>query len=206
MMNEIFRNPCRPDAEPEQGALPDGRRWRPAVEAQEVPLDLAYAPPILYLFGIAGVGKTFIGQLITSRSDYRAYDADIDFSPEMHRTIREGRAFTDEMRQEYYAHVARRILELRQDAPRLVVMQGTYKQWCRDIITDAVRDAELVHVVADPKLVEERLIRRGNQISPGYAAMILKIFEDPVGRYKELFNNESAREVILQLNRFYGRS
>ena len=55
-------------------------------------------PDYVFLFGLAGAGKTYCGRLIAEELGYFSYDLDVDCTPQMRAAIAEGRPFTDQMR------------------------------------------------------------------------------------------------------------
>ncbi len=85
-------------------------------------------PNILFLFGLSGAGKTFCGHLLSDRLGYFCYDLDRDCTPAMQEAIALGRPFTEEMRDEFFKIVCRRIEELKGEHSKLVVMQAAYKE------------------------------------------------------------------------------
>jgi len=61
-------------------------------------LDLAKAPATLFFFGLAGSGKSFVGDLIGELANWHVYHADDDLTDEMRLALDEQRAFTNPMR------------------------------------------------------------------------------------------------------------
>jgi adenylylsulfate kinase-like enzyme len=57
-----------------------------------------HQPPYVFLYGVAGVGKSFCAELLARRLGYKSYDLDQHVTPAMQAAAREGRSFTDEMR------------------------------------------------------------------------------------------------------------
>ena len=156
---------------------------------------------IVFLFGVAGVGKNWVAERLRDRMGYYFYDADIDLTPVMRAAITAKEHFTDSMRDEFFALIARRIAELRKIHPKLVVAQAAYKQRNRDYLSRAVPGLKFIWVRAPNELIIERLGRRGDWISPEYAAQIYRNFEPPKLPCLVIENDGGEARVLDQLQR-----
>jgi gluconate kinase len=157
--------------------------------------ELYEMPRVVFLFGLAGVGKTFCGELIASRLGYFCYDLDADCTPAMREAISRGLPFTDAMRDEFFLIVCRRIEELKKLHRKLIVMQAVYKERHRALITSRFPDVRMVWVDAPQHLIEERLRSRAGEASVEYANRIRANFEFPVDGPR-LVNDTSEPEEI----------
>jgi gluconokinase len=166
-------------------------------------LDLSVAPSVLFLFGLAGSGKTFVGELLGRLSGRYVYEADQDLTPAMTGAIATGAPFTDAMRDEFFLIVATRINELRRAHRNLIVTQATYKQRHRDLIKAQVEHAAFIHITALDSIVIERLISRGDNITPEYATVMRANFEAPSSDCPTISNNGTAEEIIRQVALLY---
>lgn len=168
-----------------------------------VSLDLSQAPAVIYFFGLAGGGKTYVADVLARLSGRHAYHADKDLTPEMRQAVVERRTFTPEMRDRYFEIVVTRILELRRSFGPLLVTQATYKKIHRERIASQVPDLEFVQIVAPDELIVERLQRRGDFVTPGYAATIRANFEPPPEDSKTLINDEDEQKIVNEIKRIY---
>lgn len=155
-------------------------------------------PHTVFLYGLAGAGKSYVGWIIAERFGYSPYDLDKDLTSAMRQAIVAKVPFTDEMRDEYFDVVIRRIGELKTLHPRLVVMQGAYKERHRNKVRDAHSDVEFVWVDAPEALIRQRLTVRGDVVSPEYAATIAANFEVPPEGSIRLLNDNSARDELAK--------
>ena len=171
----------------------------------EPQLDLSNAPSVLYFYGLAGAGKSYVADLISKLSKLPVYHADDDLTPEMKTALDEKRPFTDEMRDRYFAIVAKRILGLKSRHKQLIVTQATYKQRHREYLKSMVPDMDLIWVTANESSIKERLRARKNGVGPDSAAALLRDFEIPSSGVKTIVNEEDDDYIIAQINRLYGK-
>lgn len=159
-------------------------------------------PPYTFLFGVAGVGKTYGGEAISQQLGIASYDLDQDMTHAMRCAIAEGRPFTDEIRDEFFAVVCQRISEVKARHPRCVFMQGAYRQKHRELVTAQHPDLVFVLVDAPEELILKRLHGRGNKVSREYAATLRSSFEAPPQDTPVLRNDTCTRGELVE--RFKG--
>ena len=169
-------------------------------------LNLETAPSTLLLFGLAGSGKSFVGDLIADLAGWHVYHADDDLTPEMIDALNKQQAFTQKMRDDYFAYIVENIKSLQKKYPRLVVTQGTYKQKHRDYLLACLEDIELICVESSLELVTQRLRTRKQGISLASATALQQDFEAPGTSTRVLTNNAGKNEIIRQLNAFFAAS
>lgn len=136
-------------------------------------------PRLLFLFGVSGAGKTFVGDLISSKLGYFHYDLDQDLTPAMRGAIAEKRSFTEDERDEYFEVVRGRVQEMARQHRRVVFTQGAYKERHRDFLRRHIPDLRTIWVKAPLEVVQDRLQTRAGGVSSDYADMIARNFEAP---------------------------
>ncbi len=136
-------------------------------------------PRLLFLFGVSGAGKTFVGDLISSELGYFHYDLDQDLTPAMRTAIAEKRSFTDAERDEYFEVVRARVEEIAQQYSQVVFTQGAYKERHREFLRRHIPDLRTIWVKAPREVVHDRLRARAGGVSSDYADMIARNFETP---------------------------
>jgi gluconokinase len=154
---------------------------------------------LIYLFGLPAAGKNYVGQVLAEEFGYTFYDGDLDLPPEMRAAVREGRPFTDEMRDRFYAALIDRIAALRREHPNLAFCQATFKERHRRLIADAFPNLVFVLVEADEDVRMARLARGVNPVTVEYARRIAAFFEPPGHPHYVIRNNGERREVAWQL-------
>ncbi len=166
-------------------------------------LDLSKAPSSIFLFGLSGSGKSYIGNLISRLEGWCVYHADDDLTPEMLQALEECRPFTSQMRDDYFKIVIQRINQLHETYDRLVITQAVYKEKHRQLLIENCGDLEMVCVDADDMTIARRLNKRGHGCRAESAAVLRRDFESPCGQYKILVNDGDDEKIIRQLNAFY---
>ena len=163
-------------------------------------LNLNSAPKILFLFGLSGSGKSYIGDLIGQKTDRYVYHADEDITEEMILALKEQRPFTESMRDQYFPIIAEKIVSLCQEHNAIVVTQGVYKQRHREYLEAQLSDLEMIFVDAGDAHISERLSTRGDGITDESAAALRKDFELPPERIKVIVNEGGEEVIVAQLN------
>ncbi len=153
----------------------------------------------LYLFGLPAAGKNYVGQVLAEEFGYTFYDGDLDLTDELRDAVRDGRPFTDPMRDRFYAALVTRIAELRHDHPDLAFCQATFKERHRAQMAAAFPDVVFVLVEAGEAVRLARLAVGGNPVTVDYAQRITAFFEPPQHVHFVIHNEGSREEVVGQL-------
>lgn len=157
---------------------------------------------VFFLFGLLGAGKNFVGKIFAEEFSFTFYDADQDLTPAMKDAIANHRQFTEEMRDEYFEIVIRRIAPLKQEHQKLVVAQALFKNRNRGQIMLHFPEIKFVWVQADELLLVKRLgERQGHRADTRYGEIVNQLFEIPNIPHEILINNEGKEEVIQQIAR-----
>jgi gluconate kinase len=153
---------------------------------------------LIYLYGLAGAGKNYVGGVLEDTFGFTFYDADLDLTDELREAVRTRQPFTDAMRDRYFAVIIRRIGELVPAIPFLAFGQATFKERHRQQILAAYPDTIFVLVTADFALRMERLRRGNNPISADYARQIDRFFEPPQHPTYHIDNSGARADVADQ--------
>jgi gluconokinase len=155
-------------------------------------------PPVLFLFGLSGAGKSWVGDLISVHTGWPVYHADADITAQMRQALADARPFTDAMRDDYFARLPAYIQSHRQPGRPLIVTQGAYKRRHRDQLKMQVPGLELIWVDAPPELILQRLEQRGQGIRAASAAALFSDFEAPAGTYCRIMNDGDNNRILQQ--------
>ncbi|MHB1947156.1 MAG: shikimate kinase [Gammaproteobacteria bacterium] len=154
---------------------------------------------LIILFGLAGAGKSYAGEILANHFNYYFWDADGALPEKMRESVHNKQAFTQEMRDEFISLMIDKIKDLCETHQNLVVSQALYKETNRNEIKKYFPDALFIHVKSDPAIVLQRLKDRNDWVDPTYADQIAANFEEPQLPHKILINNQDEKAVIEQL-------
>lgn len=154
---------------------------------------------LIYLFGLPAAGKNYVGEVLADEFGYTFYDGDLDLTPEMRDAVREGRPFTEAMRDRFYTALVGRIAELHGVHPNLAFCQATFKERHRALIAAAHPDIVYVLVEADEAVRVARLAQGVTPVTVEYARLIADFFEPPRHPHFIIVNNAGHAEVLEQL-------
>ncbi|MDO8907684.1 MAG: AAA family ATPase [Pseudohongiella sp.] len=155
-------------------------------------------PPVLFLFGLSGAGKSYVGDLISVHTGWPVYHADIDITPQMRQALADARPFTDAMRDDYFARLPGYIQAHRQAGLPLIVTQGAYKRRHRNELKTRIPGLEPIWVDAPPELIIQRLEQRGQGIRAASAAALFSDFEAPADTHIRIVNDGDKNRVLQQ--------
>lgn len=156
------------------------------------------SPAVFFLYGLAGVGKSYVGEVLAKHFGYDIYHADQDLLPEMRLAVKEQRVFTDEMRDKFFKLVAENINRRINSGVSLVVTQAAYKKRHRDYLLQQVPGMKFIHVAAPDETIISRLKERGDPVTPEYAQTIRLNFEPPQSSAATIFNVGTDLELVEQ--------
>lgn len=155
---------------------------------------------VIYLFGLAGAGKNYVGDLLGKELGLAVYHADVDLTDEMRVAISEKRQFTDDMRNRYFEVVTDAIQSRLKLQSPLIVTQATYKARHRNFLEERLPGVFFIWIDAPEDVILKRLSARGDSVTPEYASKMRANFEAPDDSIPRLVNVGSEQEVLEQLS------
>src|SRR5262245_12060745 len=130
---------------------------------------------IIVIMGVAGAGKSTVGQLLARELHSEFLDGDSLHSPENIAKMTHGIPLTDADRAPWLAAIRRHILESFQGGESLVVAASALKRRYRDTLGCGVA-VTLVYLKGSEELIRERLELRKHHFMN--AQMLASQFED----------------------------
>lgn len=152
---------------------------------------------LIILFGLAGSGKTFVGQKLSDYSNFYFWDADEVITEAMKQCIHEKRSFTQEIRDEYFKIVIERIQLLYIQHKNIIVSQAFYKNKNREKILSEFPDCIFIQITSNFPILLDRLRKRNNSINAEYAKVISAHYEPPTHPYFIITNNVQNNPTLL---------
>src|SRR5579864_5347741 len=135
---------------------------------------------VIIVMGVAGAGKSTIGQLLEQRLGYEFHDAD-DLHPAANREkMRRGIALSDADRSPWLAAVRALIDRCVTTGLNAVVACSALKQAYRDLLVTEPSAVKLVYLKGDRDLIEQRLANRhGHFFDRGLLQSQFEALEEP---------------------------
>jgi gluconokinase len=136
---------------------------------------------IVVIMGVAGSGKTTVGQALAQAQGWPFFDADDFHSEGNKQKMRRGEGLTDADREPWLAALRARIDELRAGSRSAVLACSALKQAYRDRL-QAGPDVRIVYLKGDFALIEARLRdRHGHYAGPSLLRTQFEALEEPQG-------------------------
>ncbi len=168
------------------------------------PISLPRLPPVVFFFGLAGAGKSYVGDMVNRLTQRPLYHADCDLTARMRQAMATETPFTQDMRDEFFEVVADRILEKLEHNPELIITQGAYKNCNRQYLLTKVPQLEFVQIAAKDQTIVDRLRIRGDLVSIDYAQKLRANFEVPPIGTKIIHNDSDDDNIVQQLVEYFG--
>lgn len=160
---------------------------------------------IKVLFGKAGSGKSYIGQIASFAYGLHFHDADDDLPERFRKAMERREKVTEDMREEFTEAIVATARRLMACHRHICVCQALPRNRIRERILHAIPSVEFVWVDAPEEIVSSRLRQRpGHVASPEYAATVNRIFEAPTVPHVRLVNGSDPTELHRQLKTIFG--
>lgn len=154
---------------------------------------------IVVMFGLAGAGKNYVGQLLEKQTNCYFWDADEAISEEMKHCIQKKIPFSQEIRDQYFNIVMERAQELHLEHENIIISQAFYKNKNREEFLTRFPKAIFIQVSASFETILHRLRERNDMIDAEYARKISINFEVPTHEYSLIDNEGGDINLLDQL-------
>lgn len=148
------------------------------------------------LFGLPGVGKTFVGEVFEKEFGFTLYDGDRDLSAEMRDKIQKEQSINDTERDQFFENL---ITSVKKSSAikNLVVAQTFIKEKYRQQFLENFPDAQFIYIETPTEIREKRLLERKPMFfSLDYARKMSVIFELPKIQHRIITNKDEGREAV----------
>jgi len=138
------------------------------------------APRVIVIMGVAGSGKTTIGNLLAQRHGGVFYDAD-DFHPQANvDKMAQGHPLNDEDRMPWLQRLRREVIDTATEGRITILACSALKRNYREILGLNQTDVSTVFLRGDPEILEQRISsREGHYMKPGMLTSQLETLEVP---------------------------
>jgi len=137
-------------------------------------------PCALIVMGVAGSGKTTIGETLAARLGWRFEDGDRFHPASNVAKMSKGQPLTDDDRWPWLQAIADEIDRLCAAGERAVVACSALRRVYRNVLVHGRRDVRLVYLDGTQQLIASRLaLRKGHFMPPGLLESQFKTLEPP---------------------------
>jgi len=141
------------------------------------------APRVIVIMGVAGSGKTTIGNLLAQRHGGVFFDAD-DFHPQANvDKMAQGHPLNDEDRMPWLQRLRREVIDTATEGRITILACSALKRKYREILGLNQTDVSTVFLAGDAEILEQRISsREGHYMKPGMLTSQLETLEVPSPR------------------------
>jgi gluconokinase len=122
-------------------------------------------PTIVIVMGVAGSGKTTVGQALAARLGWRFCDADDLHSASNLDHLKHARPLTDQDRQPWLERIRSVIEHAQADERAIVIACSALKERYRRTLAEGLSAVRFVFLTGSPALLRERLERRTSHVA-----------------------------------------
>jgi gluconokinase len=150
--------------------------------------------------GVAGSGKTTIGQMLAARLSWRFYDAD-DFHPPANiEKMRQGIPLTEQDRVPWLAALHNLIDTLLNDNESGVIACSALTRFDRQQILQGEREVRIVYLHGSDELIQQRLeARHGHFFQPELLASQFQTLEEPSGDVLRVDIDQTPEAIVEEI-------
>ena len=135
---------------------------------------------VILLMGVAGSGKTAVGEGLAARLGWRFIDGDELHSPASVEKMRAGIPLDDEDRMPWLRSIRDLIDEHEATGTPVIIACSALKQVYRRLLLEGTRETRLVYLRGEQSLIESRLRERQNHFfDPRLLGNQFAVLEEP---------------------------
>lgn len=152
---------------------------------------------IIVLFGLPGVGKSFVGNLLQTEFGFYHYDGDQSLPKIMKKAISQKLPITDAMRDIFFTNLTKKSQQLLKTHPKLVVSQTFIKEKYREHFLNQIPNTQFIFIKANKSVRERRLLARLEYpLDIKYSQKMTTIFEKPKIHHQTITNNTDGKQKL----------
>jgi carbohydrate kinase (thermoresistant glucokinase family) len=155
---------------------------------------------LIYLYGLPGAGKNFIGEVYKNKFNFHFQDADEYLPEKMKNKLKQGEHFTREDVKEYHYIIANKIYKLKKKHRNLVISQASLFIGHRQIIKDKNPLVKFIYINSDRNTIIKRLNHRKGYVTQKYMLYLEKYLE--IDKNNDFINNklnDDVDSIVIQI-------
>lgn len=132
---------------------------------------------IVFLFGLPGVGKTYIGQLLQKELGACYWDGDEALTEEMRLAVRNEQAFSRAMTAELTSTIIDKMKQLEQNNEFIIVSQAMLRETDRQLFREQFSDLHFIYIRCEQDHTSHRIAQRADFVTVSYFEKLTIAFE-----------------------------
>ncbi len=141
---------------------------------------------LIYLYGLPGVGKNYIGEIFKNKFNFHFQDADEYLPMNMKNKLKNEDHFTIKEVKNYHKIIANNISELKLIYSNLVISQASLFKEHRKIIKELNPEIYFIHIRSDINTINKRIKKRKGYVTQEYSDHLQQFLEiGPNDKYIE---------------------
>ena len=148
---------------------------------------------LIYLYGLPGVGKNYIGEIFKNKFNFHFQDADEYLPMNMKNKLKNEEHFTIKEVENYHKIIANNISELKLIYPNLVISQASLFKEHRKIIKKLNPEIHFIHIRSDINTINKRIKKRKGLVTKDYSDHLQKFLE--IGTNDKFIENSSDTSI-----------
>lgn len=151
---------------------------------------------IIVLFGLPGVGKSFIAEVFRDNFGFYIYDADKKLPLAAFQAIKKKRMVSEVTRQKFYKRLIKDAAQLEKKYGSIVVPRTFTYNRSRSFFKKLLPQSQFILVKASHKIRSKRVIKRDHHIDLEYAKKFDSIFEKPDISHFVIKNTRRGKTIL----------
>lgn len=132
---------------------------------------------IVFLFGLPGAGKTYIGHLLQRELGACFWDGDKALTDEMKCAVSKEQAFSRAMTAELTSTLIKQIKILEKQHNLVIVSQAMLRETDRQMFRDYLNDIHFIYIHCDVQKASQRIAQRANFVTVSYLEKLIVAFQ-----------------------------
>lgn len=159
---------------------------------------------IVFLFGLPGVGKTYLGKLLQRKLGAYYWDGDEALTTEMRLAVKNEQPFSATMTEDLSNTIIGTINTLKQSHSLIIVSQAMLLESDRQMFREHFEDISFIYIKCDLEHARQRIVQRADFVTESYFNKLVAAFEPhrtDAEAYPSIDNyNKSDEQLIREFN------
>src|SRR5260221_284505 len=153
---------------------------------------------IVVLFGLPGVGKTYVGKDFEKEFEFYFYDGDSDIPEDMKRALHKNQVISEDMRERFSHNMIKHVEYLLTRHKKIIIAQTFLKEKFRRIFLQKFPFAKFILITTSDILRESRYDARKEWfLGIDYLRKMSLLFDEPHVPYITIDNSKNGEKHVM---------